>query len=510
MTTRDIFRQASEWVQCHAVLDLETRPAFTYRPLVESNQEKRAVGELKRIESYSPGVGSVCEIAGAIRERRLSSREAVSSCLERIASLNGTLRAFVCVMEEQALREAEQCDRELQSGKSRGPLHGVPLSVKDVIHVAGVPTTASSRVLQQLIPVSDACAVARIKAAGAIVIGKTETHEFALGVTTPQSRNPWDPTRIPGGSTGGTAIAVATGMAPGGLGTDTRASIRVPAALSGVVGFKPTFGIVPTHGVVTLSWSMDHVAPMAATVADVALLLDVIAGKDPRDPNSIDRPNLSCLGAVGQDISQLRIGVPQSGLKGADPEVAGSFWRALEGFKDAGCTIRSIEQPSNDDLEMTNAAGMIVSRAEAATFHQAWLGEKLDLYTAETRDQLDEASQVSAVTYLMAQRLREQFRRRMLELFDDIDALAMPTSLVLAPPIDRADRYLLVLSRNCIPWSFIGFPAISVPCGRSFGGLPIGLQLVAAPFCDERLIALASAVEGLELYSRSYSTHGSA
>ena len=310
-------------------------------------------------------------------------------------------------------------------------------------------------------------------------------------------------TRIPGGSTGGTAIAIATGMAPGGLGTDTRASIRVPAALSGVVGFKPTFGLVPTHGVVTLSWSMDHVAPMGASVEDVALLLDVIAGKDARDPNSVDRPGASYVRYVGDDVSGLRIGVPEAGLEGADREVSRSFWRALEGLKSAGCVVRSISEPLADDLEMTNAAGLIVSRAEATTFHQPWLGERADRYTTETREQLDEASHLSAVTYLMAQRLREEFRRRMLDLFSRIDVVAMPTSLVLAPPVEEADRYLLVLSRNCIPWSFIGFPAISVPCGRSSAGLPIGVQLIAAPFFDGRLIELGSAVEALGLFAET-------
>jgi aspartyl-tRNA(Asn)/glutamyl-tRNA(Gln) amidotransferase subunit A len=502
VTTRDLFRQAVAWLQRHPILDLDARPAFTYRPLATPPAGNSINPATQETPVDQSPVGTVCGMAQAIRTGKLTARAAVTSCLERIATLNPKLRAFVCVLEEEALSQADALDREVKRGALRGPLHGVPLSVKDVIHVAGVSTSASSRVLSEFVPEQDACAVERIKAAGAIVIGKTETHEFALGVTTPQSRNPWDETRIPGGSTGGTAIAVATGMAPGGLGTDTRASIRVPAALSGVVGFKPTFGLVPTHGVITLSWSMDHVAPMAATVKDTALLFDVIAGRDARDPNSVKRPESSYSRYVGDDVTKLRIGVPSAAFESIDREVSQAVWHTIEGLKSTVCSVRTVEQPSADDLEMTNMAGLIVSRAEAATFHQPWLKEKSSLYTAETRDQLEEALNVPAVAYLMAQRHREEFRRRMLELFTRVDVLALPTSLVLAPPVADADRFLLVLSRNCIPWSFIGFPAISVPCGRSADGLPIGLQLVAAPFRDGSLIAVASAVEALQLYPR--------
>jgi aspartyl-tRNA(Asn)/glutamyl-tRNA(Gln) amidotransferase subunit A len=502
VTTRELFQQAVAWLQQHPVLDLDGRPAFTYRPLdaPPAKDSLQLTTQDKLVDQSPPG--TVCGVAQAIRAGKLSARAAVTSCLERITTLNPKLHAFVCVLEEAALRQAAELDREAQRGRLRGPLHGVPLSVKDVIHVAGVPTSASSRVLSGFVPEEDACAVERIKAAGAIVIGKTETHEFALGVTTPQSRNPWDETRIPGGSTGGTAIAVATGMAPGGLGTDTRASIRVPAALSGVVGFKPTFGLVPTHGVVTLSWSMDHVAPMGATVKDAALLLDVIAGRDGRDPNSVERPESSYSGYVGRSVNKLRIGVPTAAFERIDDEVSRAVWRAIEGLKSAIASVQSVEQPSTEDLEMSNMAGLIVSRAEAATFHQPWLKNKAHLYTDETRDQLEEALNVSAVAYLMAQRHREEFRRRMVELFARVDVLALPTCLVVAPPVAEADQFLMVLSRNCIPWSFIGFPAISVPCGRSASGLPIGLQLVAAPFRDASLIAAASAIETFELFPR--------
>ena len=503
MNTRDLFRAAARWVTEHPLQDLDARPAFIYRPGAEPPAPARETAPIlaRRPATRLPTVAGT---ARAVREGSQSAREAVELSLQRIAALNRKLRAFVSVREREALEEAERLDAELRAGRLRGPLHGVPLSVKDVIHVAGVATTASSRVLAGFVPEEDASAVERLRAAGAVVIGKTETHEFALGVTTPQSRNPWDPTRIPGGSTGGSAIAVATGMTPGALGTDTRASIRVPAALSGVVGFKATFGLVPTHGVVTLSWSMDHVAPMAVTVEDVALLLDVIAGRDPRDPNSVERPGASYAGYVGADVAGLTLGVPAAAFEGADPEVARAVRASLYGLQAAGVVVRELEEPASRDFEMTNAAGMIVSRAEAATLHGRWLAQHADRYTAETLAQLDEASRVPAVVYLAAQRLREEFRQRMLDLLHRVDALALPTSLVQAPRVEEAEQYLLVLSRNSVPWSFVGFPAVSVPCGRSAARLPIGLQLVAAPFQDGRLIALGSAVEALGLWTAEF------
>jgi aspartyl-tRNA(Asn)/glutamyl-tRNA(Gln) amidotransferase subunit A len=284
-------------------------------------------------------------------------------------------------------------------------------------------------------------------------------------------------------------------MAPGALGTDTRASIRVPAALSGTVGFKPTFGLVPTHGVVTLSWSMDHCAPMASSVGDAAVLLDVVADQDPRAASSA--PYAAW---VGTEVRGLRVGVPVAALENAEPAVVRAFDSALDGLTSLDVCVTSVAEPSEADFEMANAAGMVVSRCEAATFHRRFLAERADRYTPETLAQLDEAAKLPAHLYLAAQRLREGFRRRMALVFEGVDAIALPTTLVTAPPREDAERYLLVLSRTCIPWSFIGVPAISLPCGRSEGGLPIGLQLVAPAFADGRLVALGSAVERLGLW----------
>jgi aspartyl-tRNA(Asn)/glutamyl-tRNA(Gln) amidotransferase subunit A len=488
MSTRDLFREAAAWVAAHALHALDAQPAFASRAAGSAAALAWPAAQASRPPANLPG--GVADTAEAIRHRGTSAREVVDRALARIQALDDLLRAFVVTLAGPARREADLLDAEARAGRWCGLLHGVPVSIKDIIDVAGVPTTASSRVLDDLVPAEDAVAVARLRAAGAIVIGKTETHEFALGVTTPQSRNPWDPTRIPGGSTGGSAIAVATGMAPGALGTDTRASIRVPAALSGVVGFKPTFGLVPTQGVVTLSWSMDHCAPMAGSVGDSALLLDVLA----------DRREVAYRAWAGAPVRGARVGVPRAALEGTEPEVAHAFEAALDGLRGLDVSVEFLDEPDSHDLAMASAAGMVVSRCEAATLHRRYLAERADRYTPETLAQLEEAARLPATVYLEAQRLREAFGRRVAGLFARVHALAMPTTPVTAPRVEEAERFLLVLSRNCIPWSFVGVPAVSVPCGRSAAGLPMGIQLVAPAFEDARLVALGTAVESLGLW----------
>jgi aspartyl-tRNA(Asn)/glutamyl-tRNA(Gln) amidotransferase subunit A len=309
------------------------------------------------------------------------------------------------------------------------------------------------------------------------------THEFALGVTSPQSRNPHDPTRIPGGSSGGSAIAVSTGMGLASIGTDTRASIRVPAALSGVVGLKPTFGSVPTTGVVPLSWTMDHVASMARTVEDAVLLLDALRAPD--SPASAPW--------AGSDVRGLRVGIPASTFTGAEHGVVAQVEAALTRLSDLGCEVTPSGRPSLEDLESANAAGLIISRCEAASFHRA-LGADRSLYWEEVADQLDAAAEVLAMDYIDAQRLRAELAGALLAVFDHVDVLAMPTAPVVAPPVEDFADHLTLLSRNAIPWSLVGFPAISVPCGSS-GSLPVGLQLVAPPWREDLLVALGSAVD---------------
>lgn len=360
-------------------------------------------------------------------------------------------------------------------------MHGIPITVKDVIHVAGVPTRCGSDAYET-VPEEDAWAVARMREAGAVILGKVATHEFALGVTSPQSRNPHDDTRIPGGSSGGSAVAVATGMGLGSICTDTRASSRVPAALSGVVGMKCTYGTIPTKGVVPLAWTMDHVGVIAGSVADTATMFDSLRDLPPMAPGVTD------------GVAGLKLGLPKAAFEDIDADVEQAVRSAIEGLVAAGASTLDLDTPGEPDFTGANAGGLVTSRCEAATFHKG-IDTDRELYWPEVRDQLNAADDVLATDYLQAQRYRGWLRERMLKVFEGVDALVMPTVPVTAPPIEDAEDFLTILSRNAILWSFVGFPAISVPAGKSPAGLPIGLQVVGAPYAERTLIAVAAAVE---------------
>jgi aspartyl-tRNA(Asn)/glutamyl-tRNA(Gln) amidotransferase subunit A len=425
--------------------------------------------------------GPLGAAAADLRAGRVTSVELVEQALLAVEKHDGELGAVVHLMAASARAEAAALDDEAGRGHWRGPLHGIPVTVKDVIDVAGAPTRAGSAAYDDL-PAADAESVARLRSGGAVILAKVSTHEFALGVTTPQSRNPHDPARIPGGSSGGSAIAVSTGMGLGSLGTDTRASIRVPAALSGVVGLKATYGTIPTAGVVPLSWTMDHVAPMAATVADAAILLDALRA---------DAPPVAPW--AGCDVAGLRVGVPDATFDGAEPGVIACVQVAIAALADLGCHVAPARRPSPDDLDAANSAGLLVSRCEAAAFHRG-RGTDRSRCWDEVAEQLDAALGVAAVDYLDAQRLRAELAEGLLAVFADHDVLAMPTVPIVAPLTADFARHLLLLSRNAIPWSFTGFPALSVPCGWS-AGLPVGLQLVAPHGREDLLVAVGSAVE---------------
>ncbi len=490
--TRQSFQAALAEAQEYFLENAQQYPAFLNSVDSLPRLKRRALRSLSP-QRVKPAMGSNgLTLAGAaqqLAEGSLSVIELAHQTLAAIAQRNEALNAFVYALPpDQLLAEAEQLEQERRQGKLRGLLHGLPISVKDVIAVKGMPNTASSQVLAGAIAADDAAAVRLLRQAGALITGKTHTHEFALGVTTPQSRNPWDAARDPGGSSGGSAISVATGMSLASLGTDTRASIRVPAALCSVVGYKPTFGLVPTQGVTTLSWSLDHVAPLAHTAADIALLLNVLAVNGKRRTNYTRYLN--------KDVRGLRVGLAVNGLTDADPDVLAAFQNSVAALRVLGVEVVETDQPTAQEFNLAVSMGLILSRCEAVSYHQAFnFREKEALYTRPVFEQLDEASRVTAETYLRTQRYRAAFRCRMLAHLEQFDALLMPTSRVPAPKSDEVEKFFLVLSLNCIPWSFIGFPAISLPCGRTPAGLPVGAQLVAGPLEDGRLLALAAALE---------------
>lgn len=443
--------------------------------------------DLSAAAGYAPPWLTAARALDRMSEGALTAVEVVEQALAAIEARGAELNAFVYVAPpDDLLAQASQLDAERRAGRLRGPLHGVTLAVKDLLAVQGMPNTASSRVLAGEVAEFDATSVRLLREAGAIIVGKTHTHEFALGVVTPQSRNPWDTTRDPGGSSGGSAIALVTGMSLTALGTDTRASSRVPTALCGAVGFKPTFGIVPGDGVITLSWSLDHVAPMTTTVEDAALMLTVLA----RDTTGEDYTTW-----VRKSVRGLRLAVPVAACADVDAGVLAAYDNSVQALRDLGVTVEEIARPDAHDLSLSMLMGLIVSRCEAAAYHLAFAGKE-SLYTTVVAEQMQEAARVSAVDYLQAQRWREEFRTRMRALLHEYDGLLMPTTAVAAPKSTEVDNYFLTLSRNCIPWSFIGFPACSVPAGRTPGGLPVGAQLVTGPLEDGRLLALAAALEG--------------
>lgn len=473
----EAYRDALERLGATPLADRRVRVPFDYSPVGPPGPAPE--WHPPRAMLPSDASGAIVDAARRLRARSVSVTELVD---ESLVAARASIPSGGLVAEApDALRRAAVCEAELAAGLDRGPLHGIPVTVKDVIDVAGLPTRAGSDAYADD-PARSAAAVTRLEAAGAIVIGKVATHEFALGVTSPQSRNPHDATRIPGGSSGGSAVCVATGAGLGSLGTDTRASIRVPAALSGVVGFKPTYGTLPTTGVVSLSWTMDHVAPLAGSVTDTALMLDALLAGPSRLAWSPRR-----------EPGSLRIGVAAAGFEDALPGVAALVQDALTALATAGYPRTESARPTRDDLALANAAGLVISRCEAAAAHRT-LGLDRSLYWDEVREQLDAADGTTAVDYLDAQRLRGELRDRLLRAFDDHELLAMPTVPVVAPPVDDFARYLMVLARNAIPWSLVGFPAISVPVGR-VDGLPVGLQLVAPPHAEDRLVEAGRMVE---------------
>ncbi|MCU1493977.1 MAG: amidase [Acidimicrobiaceae bacterium] len=415
-----------------------------------------------------------------LAEGRTTTRDLVEAAL--VVAASTTALGTVVAIDEQAVREeADRLDGERAAGRRRGPLHGIPVTVKDVIDVCGLPTRAGSLAYEDEAP-GDSVAVARLRAAGALVLAKVATHEFALGVTTPQCRNPHDPTRIAGGSSGGSAIAVATGVGLASLGTDTRASLRVPAHCCGVVGFKPTFGRVPTAGIVPLSWTIDHIGPITRTVEDAAVLLDVLAGTSFLDASGMPK------------ASGVAVGIVPAVFDDADPDVAAVCESALAVLERLGCQIIELAGPTIEDLEISNALGLLISRSEASAFHRS-LGTDLDRCIPEVRDQLVAGLTISAADYLDAQRQRLILSKRTLASFLDCDVVVTPTAPVVAPPHADYERYLLRLSRNTIVWSLIGAPAVSMPCGVGAGGLPVGLQLAAPPGREQDLVTIGTALE---------------
>lgn len=453
-----------------------------------------------------PAYLSIAAAARLLRRRELSPVELVDACLQRIEQLEGKLNAFVTVTAEAARTAARQAEREMAAGAYLGPLHGIPLAAKDLFHTAGVRTTASSKILSDFVPQRDATSIARLKAAGAILVGKTNTHEFAFGITTNNphfgpTHNPWRPGYIPGGSSGGSGAALAAGECLAATGTDTGGSIRIPASLCGVVGIKPTFGRVSRHGVVPLSWSMDHVGPMARTVADCALLLQAMAGPDPLDSQCLDAPVPDYGRELHLGVSGWRFGVPQGwATENLHPDVAAAFQQALRQLEALGGRVVGVDLPHVAEAYPAYSA---VGMPEAALYHAEWIAERPGDYGPDVRHRIQTGTLVLATEYLKGQQVRTLLRQEMLAALGECDLLVTPATAIPAAPIGaetlEADgRRFAVregLTRYTIPFNMAGLPGLVLPMGFSADGLPLGLQLVGRPLAEAELFRAGAAYE---------------
>jgi aspartyl-tRNA(Asn)/glutamyl-tRNA(Gln) amidotransferase subunit A len=443
---------------------------------------------------------SVRKASALIRTKKISPVELTRGCLARIDRFNPVLNAFVTVTAESALAQARHAETEVQKNRWRGPLHGIPMALKDLIDTAGVRTTAACGVFKDRIPAEDATVVRRLKDAGAVLLGKLNMHECAYGGTSVTSfygsvKNPWDVERISGGSSGGSAAAVAAGLCYAALGSDTGGSIRAPASLCGIVGLKPTYGRVSNRGVLPLSWSLDHVGPMTRSVTDAALVMHTIAGYDHDEPTSQDHPLEGFLRVPWESDTRLRIGVPRDYFFASlDPEVEAAVTAALRVLETLGGEIQEVP------LEVSRDRTVI--RAEAYAYHADHIAKTPELYQPETLGKLRLGADIESRAYIKARRELDRLRRVTQEVFLAVDVLVTPTTPAPAPRFAdwpaKLDDILAaegVLLRNTRPFNMYGIPTLSVPCGMTAAGMPIGLQISGPRWAEARLIGVAAAFE---------------
>ena len=446
---------------------------------------------------------SIAEAAEQVRRKRISPVELTRACLARIERLNPVLNAFITVSAESAVASAREAEAEIQRGRWRGPLHGIPIALKDLFDTAGVRTTAASALYKDRVPTEDAEVVRKLKAAGAVIIGKTNMHEFAYGATSVShfgaGRNPWGIDHIPGGSSGGSAAAVAAELCYGALGSDTGASIRQPAAFCGVVGLKPTYGLTSTRGVIPLSWTFDHVGPFARTVADTAIMLQAIAGYDPTDVSSRQMGIPDYRAALRSKVGSLRVGVAREFFfADLDPDIEAATSGALQVLQRLTAGLRDVALPASGQEQLRAA----VRSAEAYAYHAEFLDRSPESYQPETLQRLRAGADVKTPAYIQGRREVDLTRRTGGKAFETVDVIVTPTTAV--PPPLLADVVKDVTTsmaattrtiRNTSPFNVFGWPTVSVPCGFTRSGLPIGLQISGPSAHDAVVLQLAHAYE---------------
>ena len=448
----------------------------------------------------------IYQLAPLLQKKETSPVELFDAAVERIHQLQPKLNSFITITEEEGRKAATEAESEIRKGQYRGPLHGIPISIKDLFATRGVRTTAGSKVLAKWIPDFDATAVARLHQAGMVLVGKTNMHEFAYGVTNDNphygpARNPWDPTRVPGGSSGGSAAAVASSECTASLGSDSGGSIRTPASVCGVVGLKPTYGRVSRYGAIPLAWSLDHVGPLTKSVEDAAIMLAAIAGPDPNDPSASSRPLPDYRKEMRGSIRGLRLGVPRRYFfEHVDPEIQKLVSEAIRQLESMGTTTVEVDIP---DLESCSAMEAHITLAEATSYHEPYLKKQADDYSPGVRTNLEAGRYLLATDYVTSQRARTLLQRNFNEAFNRADVIVSPTLPAFSPPVgevwvqsgDLRENVIDAFLRFNIPYDLTGFPAISIPCGLSSTGLPIGLQIAGRAFDETTVLRVANAYE---------------
>ena len=448
---------------------------------------------------------TIREAGDLLARREVSAPELLQATLRQIEETEPVYHAYATVMQEVAEAAAAAAQKDLDRGESRRPLHGIPIGVKDLLHTTDAPTEAGSKVLAGFVAAEDACVVGRLRRAGAVIVGKTVTHEFAYGQDVPATRNAWDTSCYPGGSSAGSGVAVALRSAFGAIGTDTGGSIRVPASVNGVVGLKPTFGRVSRRGVIGMSPSFDHVGPITRTVEDAALILQTIAGFDPRDPGSLDEPLGEYTADLDKGIDGMRIGVDRdyAFYEHVVDDVRETVLAAMADLEEQGATLVDVRIPA---FELMPTVGLVTLFADTSTYHRRYLKESAAKYDRNVRIMVEMGSLVFATPYLVAQRVRRTLRDEVRQAFEHhrLDALVSPTlpsttmpldELSVALKSDSSESILSTFVHHTFPPNVLGQPALSVPCGFSPKGLPIGMELLGAPLDEATLFRIGHAYE---------------
>jgi aspartyl-tRNA(Asn)/glutamyl-tRNA(Gln) amidotransferase subunit A len=474
------------------------------------NAQKKTGGEL--------AFATIGELSTLLAQRKISPVEITNLFLERIEKHNPTLNAYLTVTRDSALAAARESEKRIKQKRARGPLEGIPIALKDNIWTRGIRTTAGSKFLENFVPEEDATVTASLQRAGAILLGKTNLHEFAYGITTNNphygsTRNPWDTSRIPGGSSGGSAAAIAAGLCVASVGTDTGGSIRIPAALCGIVGLKPTFGRVSCLGVVALAPTFDHVGPLARTAADAALILGIIAGRDPLDASTLSQPRFKSFAGVRQLTQRMRpqfskkrplkLGLPREYFfKGLSENVREAVKSAVQSFEELGAIVEEVSLPNINDGD---DASTFIALAEATHYHQAqgWFPANSAQYGEDVRKRLEMGLDIRAADYIAAREVQNRVRAEFEAALKQVDAIIAPTVPITAPligenivQIESAEEPVRgALIRLNRPANFTGLPAISLPCGWSAQNLAIGLQLIGSAWGEEHLLVIAQLFE---------------